>query len=210
MKETFTTLILNAYLKTLRIEIHLKKGARLPSPENPGIYIFWHGRMLILPFVFKDKGQLVKVLISRHRDGEEIAGIIHKLGFGTVRGSTGIKKGGDKAFRNLVKALQNGYSIAITPDGPRGPREKLKAGVAKLSMITKIPVFPVTFSTNRGKALGSWDRFLVPYPFSKCKIAIGEPLIPETDEDLKTFVNRLELSLKSLTQQTDGEMGWKT
>ncbi|WP_457569647.1 lysophospholipid acyltransferase family protein [Desulfurobacterium sp.] len=210
MKETLLALLLNGYFKTLRTEIQLNKGARLPSPQNPGIYMFWHGRMLILPFAFKDKGNLVKVLISKHRDGEKIARIIHKLGFGTVRGSTGIRKGGDKAFRELIKALQNGYSIAITPDGPRGPKEKLKPGVAKLAMLSGIPVFPVAFSTNRGKKLGSWDSFLVPYPFSKCKIVIDKPLIPKEDEDLKSFSNRLELSLKNLTQQIDGEMGWKT
>ncbi|WP_457567983.1 lysophospholipid acyltransferase family protein [Desulfurobacterium sp.] len=210
MKETLASVFLKAYFKTLKPEVTLEKGARLPSPNKPGIYMFWHGRMLILPFVFKEHGKYVKVLISRHRDGEKIARIIEKLGFGTIRGSTGIKKGGDRAFRNLIKALKDGYSIAITPDGPRGPKETLKPGVAKLGMISGTPIFPVTFSTNRGKKLGSWDEFLVPYPFSRCKIVIGKPIVPEPEDDLKSFSNRLELSLKNLTEETDGEMGWKT
>jgi lysophospholipid acyltransferase (LPLAT)-like uncharacterized protein len=110
----------------------------------------------------------------------------------------------------MVELLNNGKSVAITPDGPKGPREVFKTGAAKLSILTGAPIYPVTFSTSKGKSLSSWDRFLIPYPFSRCKVIVGKPIHPEENENTESFRKRLELALKNLTDQCDREVGWKT
>ena len=204
-KESVLSFLLKGYVKTLRLEVEFQSNV-----EFPAIIAFWHGRMFLLPFVFKDYADRVSVLISRHRDGEVAARVIEKLGFSTVRGSTGKGKGGERAFLKMVELLNNGKSVAITPDGPKGPREVFKAGAAKLSILTGAPIYPVTFSTSKGKSLSSWDRFLIPYPFSRCKVIVGKPIYPEKNENTESFRKRLELALKNLTDQCDREVGWKT
>ena len=186
------------WVKTLRVEVKF-----LSPPQFPSIVAFWHGRMFLLPFALKSYAEKVAILISRHRDGELIARIVEKMGFKTVRGSSGKGKGGERAFKEMVKLIEEGYTIAITPDGPKGPREVAKPGVAKLAMKTGVPVYPLTFSASWKFNLNSWDRFLIPYPFSKCRVILGEPIKPEnfeTEEELRT---EIELKLKELTEKTD-------
>ncbi|WP_163328182.1 lysophospholipid acyltransferase family protein [Desulfurobacterium thermolithotrophum] len=203
-REDILFFLLNGFVKTLKIEVKFLENVKFPS-----IITFWHGRMFLLPFVFANYADKVSVLISRHRDGELAARLIEKLGFSTVRGSTGKGKGGDRAFREMVNILESGKSVAITPDGPRGPKEVFKPGAAKLSIVTGVPVYPVAFSTSRGKELSSWDNFLLPYPFSKCKVLVGKPLYPKEKEDIDFYTKRLELALKDLTKLCDQETGWK-
>jgi lysophospholipid acyltransferase (LPLAT)-like uncharacterized protein len=108
----------------------------------------------------------------------------------------------------MVKLIKSGMAVAITPDGPRGPKEVVKQGIARLSIKTGAPIYPLTFSTNRGKKLNSWDEFLVPYPFSRCKVVLGKPVYPENYGE-KELVKKVELELRKLTKICDGEMGWK-
>ncbi len=186
------------WVKTLRIEVEF-----LSPPQFPSIVAFWHGRMFLLPFALKNYAERVAILISRHRDGELIARIVEKMGFKTVRGSAGRGKGGDRAFKEMVKLIEEGYTVAITPDGPRGPREVAKPGVARLAMKTGVPVYPLTFSANWKFNLNSWDRFLIPYPFSKCRVILGEPVLPQNFHSEEELRREIELKLRELSERAD-------
>ncbi len=186
------------WVKTLRVEVEF-----LSLPQFPSIVAFWHGRMFLLPFALKNYAERVAILISRHRDGELIARIVEKMGFRTVRGSAGKGKGGDRAFKEMVKLIEEGYTVAITPDGPRGPREVAKPGVAKLAMKTGIPVYPLTFSASWKFNLNSWDRFLIPCPFSKCRVVLGEPILPQDFHSEEEMRREVELKLKELSERAD-------
>ncbi len=190
------------WVRTLRIE-----KIFLSEPKFPSIVAFWHGRMFLLPFALKEYSDRVAILISRHRDGELISNIVEKMGFKTIRGSTGVGKGGERAFLRMVDWLEKGGVVAITPDGPRGPVEVVKKGTAKLSMKTGVPIYPLTFSSSRKIHLNSWDRFLIPLPFSRCKVVLGEPILPEKFKDEESLRKEVELKLRSLTRKVDrGEL----
>ncbi len=194
-KEFLLLTVSKLLLKTLKVETEF-----LSPPEFPCIVAFWHGRMFLLPFALREFSDKVAILISRHRDGELIAKIVERLGFKTVRGSTGRGKGGERAFLQMLKLLKKGYCVAITPDGPKGPKEKVKPGVVKLSLTSGVPIYPLTFACSSCFTLNSWDRFKIPKPFSKCKVLLGNPLKPENFSDEEEMRLELERELKSLTE----------
>ena len=136
------------------------------------IACFWHGRLLLMPFAVK--GANAKVLISRHRDGEFIARVIRFLGLGNVRGSHR-KEGGVASIREMITATREGWTIAITPDGPKGPRQKIKEGLIELARISQKPIFPVAYGARKKKLsiLGTASFF--PIPFRKLSFC-GETL----------------------------------
>ncbi len=194
-KEFLLLTVSKLLVKTLKVEVEF-----LSPPSFPSIVAFWHGRMFLLPFALKEFSDKVAILISRHRDGELIANIVEKLGFKTVRGSTGKGKGGERAFLKMLKLLKEGYCVAITPDGPRGPREKVKLGVVKLSLTSGIPIYPLTFACSSCFTLSSWDKFKIPKPFSRCKVLLGSPLRPKDFSSEEEMGLKLEKELKSLTE----------
>ena len=164
----------------------------LYDSDQPAILAFWHGRLLIAPYSWR-KPWPVKMLISGHRDGELIAYAVKPLGIDWIRGSS--SKGGAGAFRQMIKALKNGEWVGITPDGPRGPRMHATDGVINLARLTGAPVLPLGCGIENGKLLQSWDRFLIPMPFSNGILIWGEPLRVPKDADEKT-VNDLRLKLE--------------
>ncbi len=202
-REGLLAYFLKWWVKTLRINVEFLFPVQFPS-----IVAFWHGRMFVLPFVFERYAKKVSILISRHRDGEFVAKLVERLGFKTVRGSTGKGKGGEKAFLKMVKVLSKGEVVAITPDGPKGPAEKVKKGIVRLSMKTGVPIYPISFSAKPCYRFNSWDKFMLPLPFSKCVVKVGKPMYPEQlSED--EFKEKIELELKRLTDLCDKEAGWK-
>jgi len=202
-REGLLAYFLKWWVKTLRINVEFLSPVQFPS-----IVAFWHGRMFVLPFVFERYAKKVSILISRHRDGEFVAKLVERLGFKTVRGSTGKGKGGERAFLEMVKVISKGEVVAITPDGPKGPAEKVKKGIVKLSMKTGVPIYPISFSAKPCYRFNSWDKFMLPLPFSKCVVKVGKPLYPEQlSED--EFKEKIELELKRLTDLCDEEAGWK-
>ena len=202
-REGLLAYFLKWWVKTLRINVEFLSPVQFPS-----IVAFWHGRMFVLPFVFERYAKKVSILISRHRDGEFVAKLVERLGFKTVRGSTGKGKGGERAFLEMVKTISKGDVVAITPDGPKGPAEKVKKGIVRLSMKTGVPIYPISFSAKPCYRFNSWDKFMLPLPFSKCVVKVGKPLYPEQlSED--EFKEKIELELKRLTDLCDEEAGWK-
>lgn len=145
------------------------------SLEDQGqayLIALWHGRFLLPLFRFRRHGFVV--LVSQHLDGEMIAQNLHRLGYSTVRGSS--TRRGKESFYEMTRAMSDGRIGVIIPDGPTGPRHKLKAGVTFMAMKADVPILPMTFSATPGIVLKSWDRFLVPKPFATAIIKIGPPI----------------------------------
>src|SRR5437016_7605574 len=143
------------------------------------IMAFWHGRILPATHYFRRRG--IVVITSENFDGEWIAGIIERFGYGTARGST--SRGGLKALLQLRRDMAGGKPTAFTLDGPRGPAQVAQPGAVWLAKATGNPIVPFHIEANRYWTLNSWDRTQVPKPFATMAIAIGEPMDVPADAD---------------------------
>lgn len=204
--------------RTLRWRMEgLEQYREFIDSGEPYIAAAWHSRLLMLPVLFKLQKTKATTLISEHRDGEIVARTVRHFGLEVQRGSAADprkpdkNKGGAAALKALKRALDSGITVGITPDGPRGPRQRAQLGVAQLSRLTGAPIIPITYSVERGKNFSSWDRFLLPFPmpFSKGIFVFGEPILPvegrKTDPEwLRT---RVEDELNRITEKADREMG---
>jgi lysophospholipid acyltransferase (LPLAT)-like uncharacterized protein len=177
------------------------------SRKAPFIWCFWHGRMLLPPKLLP-QGHRVHVLISGHRDGRLIAEAIRRLRLHSVAGSS--SRGARGATLTLMRLLRAGDSIGITPDGPRGPRMRAQKGAVALAALSGAPIVPVSISTTRANFSRSWDRFLIPRPFGRAEVRIGEPIwVPKDagDRVLALARRRLEDELNRLTAEADRACG---
>jgi lysophospholipid acyltransferase (LPLAT)-like uncharacterized protein len=171
---------------------------------NGIIYAFWHSRILPAAFFYRNKN--IYVLVSKSKDGEYIAKSIEMLGYRTIRGSTGIKKGGVAAFQQLKEKLLNKNDVAITPDGPLGPKQKVQNGIIYLAKETGKPIVPFSFSAKPKKVLNTWDNFIIPYPFCRGVFVWGAPIYVPQDADEKCIHEKqqeLENSLNYLTYEAE-------
>ena len=175
---------------TLRIKV-LKK-----PPKEKVIYSFWHRN--IIPLLFSRKFEKVVVLISSSKDGELVAGPCRVLGFKTARGSS--TRDGIKAMKEMVKFSQK-HSIAITPDGPKGPREEIKDGLLYLAYLTKLPIIPVAVDIQKELVFNSWDRFRLPVPFSRVNISYGESIFVNTKEEIKSKLIEVQKAMEELARE---------
>jgi lysophospholipid acyltransferase (LPLAT)-like uncharacterized protein len=155
---------------------HLEAVVR--SGRQP-IMAFWHGRILPATYYFRRRG--IVVITSENFDGEWIAGIIRRFGYGTARGST--SRGGRRALRQLMRDMAAGRPAAFTLDGPRGPERIAQPGAVWLAKITGNPIVPFHIETDRNWTLRSWDRTQIPKPFARAAISIGEPIDVPADAD---------------------------
>ncbi|OGW12521.1 MAG: hypothetical protein A2W77_06590 [Nitrospinae bacterium RIFCSPLOWO2_12_39_16] len=177
-------------------EFLLKQGI------NP-IYTFWHGRMLYFPYLYRFQNKH-HILASPSKDGEIIGNLLKIYGFNIVWGST-FKKGA-KALLNLIRVIKNGDSVVLIADGSRGPAFKAQDGAIKIAKLTGIPIVPMTYSVSRKKVLNSWDRFVIPYPFSKIAVKYGEPVYvpPDADDEVMELKRQeLEKKLNDITEFAD-------
>ena len=143
----------------------------LPLSEERNIYVFWH-EYILLPLAFRGQCNLA-MLVSRHRDAELLSRVARQMGFDFVRGSS--NRGGAAALREILQRCRS-MNLAITPDGPRGPRRELAAGPIYLSSKLGFPIVPLGLACHRPWRLKSWDRFAAPRPFSKARAVIGPQL----------------------------------
>ncbi len=134
------------------------------------VYTLWHGEML--PIIWAHR-QPTSVLISEHRDGEIIARILGRFGYAGIRGST--SRGGARALLEAVQALSHGVDIAITPDGPRGPRHSFAPGAMLVAFRAGAAVVPIVSHVDRAWRLRSWDGFVIPKPFARVTVVYGTP-----------------------------------
>lgn len=196
-------IIIKLISKTLRLRI-IGAGPIIEGKKSGKNYIFcfWHNQFFVMPYYYiKILGKYpISVLTSLSRDGEYISRLLHKFGFRTVRGSSSL--GGDSALRILIREIEKGNDIAVTPDGPRGPRHIVQSGVILLASLTGRPIVPVGYKVNNKKILNTWDRFIIPYPFTKGVFTVGNPMYIPKDisvEEKEGFRQKLEKILLSIS-----------
>jgi lysophospholipid acyltransferase (LPLAT)-like uncharacterized protein len=191
---------------TMRFEeAHLELVRSVWEGKPPCIGAFWHGRLLMMPWAYVNKkGRKLSFLVSYHRDGQIIARALKRFGYRPILGST--NRGGSAALKEMEEAVRDGFDIAIVPDGPRGPRCRAEFGVIELARRAGIPVLPVSFSASRRKIFDTWDRFLLPYPFSRGVFVWGEPIHVDPQGDRAHVEEKrllLEKRLNELTEEAD-------
>jgi lysophospholipid acyltransferase (LPLAT)-like uncharacterized protein len=190
--------------RTLRIRREERAAEPLWASDTAAIYVVWHARLLLLPYLYGHRG--ARVLISRSRDGEMVARLVRRFGFVVVRGSS--SRGGAGGLRGLARALEEGHSVIVVPDGPRGPAETVKPGVAALARLTGAPVVPLSLAASSEWRARSWDGFRVPKPFARCVVRFGTPLrvAPSRERgDDEATRKDIEAALREVTWQVDEE-----
>ena len=195
--------LLQIWARTLRYEIDDRAGV-IGKPVNENyIGALWHNRLLIFPFVlrrfFSNRGGAA--LISASRDGELLADAIKRFDFDVVRGSS--SRLGARAILQLTDVLASGRDVVITPDGPRGPAYELGPGIIFLAQKSGAPVVPVNMEYSSYWRLKSWDRFILPRPFSKVRVIIGQShhvRSTSTPEEFETERLRLQGVMMALVE----------
>ena len=179
----------------------------LMAAGQPLIFCFWHGR-LIPNIICWHEPRVLHILSTPHRDGRIAARTYNRFGIQTIWGST--KKGGTEAVRAIIKVLKAGGVIGITPDGPKGPCQRMQKSALDMARMTGARLVPVATSTTRAKWLRTWDRMLFPLPFGRLVLAFGEPMdIPRKAEDAvyedlrRTFEDRMN----TLAREVDDACG---
>ena len=176
---------------------------KLIGEGQPFIVAFWHGRLIMMAFSWS-RCDLVHMLISGHRDGQLVSGMMSHFGSKTVFGSS--TRGGAAAFIQLARLLRQGEVVGITPDGPRGPRMRANDGVIALAKVAGVPVLPLTFSSSLRFVFQSWDRFLLPFPFGRGVFIWGKPIHVPNGADEAVIADKrheLEDALQLLTRRAD-------
>lgn len=152
------------------------------------IYAFWHGDFF--PLIYANRNRRPAVLVSTHRDGEYLSRVIGSLGYETIRGSS--DESGARGVLQILKSNANG--IAIAPDGPKGPAKQVKEGISKIAQITGLPVVPVGVCMSHSITLGSWDKFKIPFPFSRCIVYFGKPIPDKESTKIKVESALIEVN----------------
>jgi lysophospholipid acyltransferase (LPLAT)-like uncharacterized protein len=195
------SLFVRGLILTLRVRVI---GERFP-PRPPGtgsVYCFWHSQLLALAYLYRNRN--VHVLVSGHRDGEYIVQVTRRLGYGAVRGSS--TRGGIRVLTEALARLGEGIDIAVTPDGPRGPRQKFKPGALFLARESGAPIVLGACVPEKAWRFNSWDGFYVPKPFSRAALVVGDPIhVPKTltDDEVEAKCLELENTLNELTQRAE-------
>jgi lysophospholipid acyltransferase (LPLAT)-like uncharacterized protein len=199
--------LVNLIGKTLRIRFIQFEKVREVVASRRFIIAVWHSRIFLGSFVFQ--GWEGTALVSSSKDGEITARILQRQGHKTIRGST--SRNAVRALARLIRALRKEVRPAVVvPDGPQGPRYKVQTGVITLAQKTGYPIVPISCSAKRLKIFDSWDRFILPFPFSEAAVIYGAPLmIPgELDEDSREFYRvRLEEEMNRITRAVDRSFG---
>jgi len=189
--------LVRAMHATWRVEV-VDPGAALPGiidGTRPAICAFWHRHILSMLAHFQ--GAHVCVPVSEHRDGEYVAQVMARFGLESVRGSS--TRGGARLLRDMMGRIREGWSPVLTPDGPRGPKFSVQPGFALLARRSGLPVYPIGLAVRRAWVLSSWDEFVVPKPFTRIVIRMGEPLRPDNYGDVPAFCDALRAAMFATT-----------
>jgi lysophospholipid acyltransferase (LPLAT)-like uncharacterized protein len=189
---------------TLRVErLHFDHYLGLRARGVPILFALWHGRMFLS--IQAHRGEGIVTMASRSKDGELIARWLEENGYTVVRGST--TRGGGEALRRMVRSVRSGRYAALTVDGPKGPPRIVQPGVVQLARLTGAWILPITSSASRLRFLASWDRYLLPLPFSRGFVAYGEPFpIPREMSDEAASAS-IASALDSATAEADAAAG---
>jgi lysophospholipid acyltransferase (LPLAT)-like uncharacterized protein len=186
---------------TLRYSISWEEEPSPPDAifEKPVIYSFWH--RAVFPATWIWRKQKIAVMVSRSFDGEYIARIILRFGFGAMRGSS--SRGGASALLGMRNVLEQGESVAFTIDGPRGPKYVAKPGPVKLSKMTGLPMGAFYVALSNAWILNSWDQFMIPKPFSRALVRLSRKTVVPPDADdaqMSDYLAQLQAALERVTK----------
>ena len=185
--------------RTLRCAfINYETEQRLRRAGDP-ILACWHSQLFFFFYYYRD--QALPVIMSHSADGEILARVANSLGFFPVRGSS--SRGGMAAFREVVRLLKEGRGTGFAPDGPRGPRCRVQPGIIELARASGRPILPASFAARRRVVFNSWDRFVLPLPFSRVVGIYGEPLEVRPDDDGEAARLALEERLNDVSRQAE-------
>jgi lysophospholipid acyltransferase (LPLAT)-like uncharacterized protein len=179
---------------TLRVCVSREKGAQETVGQRPLIISFWHACIVPATYLFRNVG--IRVMSSNSYDGEYMGRIIRKFGFVAVKGSS--SRNAVRALLGLRRALQQGWAVAFSIDGPRGPRYEVKPGPVALARSSGVPLTMFHIAVEKAWVLNTWDRLIIPKPFSRVLMRFGKlvPVSPEaSEEDLERYQQELQDSL---------------
>lgn len=195
------------YTMTLRLHWDNQSGRSHSEAGDPAIYCLWHNRLILCMEAYhqharsRSRGGELAALISASKDGAFLAAILERFRVQPVRGSS--SRRGPQALLELTSWAERGYNLAITPDGPRGPRYVIQEGIMSLAQLTGLPIVPFSYYARRKIKLKSWDGFQIPLPFSRCDLSLGLPIhIPRdaTDAQREEMRKSLEEILKTISR----------
>lgn len=173
-------LVSTAIAITLRIICHGEETVKaVPQQGNGAILTTWHGSTMIPIYYFRHRGFYAITSVSR--DGELQSMLLASRGYKLIRGSSA--RGGVRALLESARHLREGGVLTLTPDGPRGPNREMQPGTVQLAARTKSPIIPIGVACKWGKRVRSWDRHLIPYPFARATLYLGEPIV--VDESVR-------------------------
>lgn len=203
--------VAHAYIRLLHRTMTVEARGREVLEEarrSPGRYIlcFWHSRFVLMPYAYP--GGRIVVLSSDHRDAEALVRVLRKFGIEQARGSTSRRS--LTGMRQILRKVEDGCDVGMTPDGPKGPRRKVQPGVIAVARFTGLPIIPVGFSASPARRLRTWDRTLVPKLFSRGLFLYGDAIrVPrdagEDEQDRLRGV--LEAALDRVTDAADDAIG---
>ena len=168
------------------------------GPRERCIFVFWHSGLV--PLVYTHRGHGAVVLIGRHLDGEIVARVLQRLGYVTARGSS--TRGGEHGMLGLLSGAAEGRDLALTPDGPRGPAERMKPGAPYVASRSGLPVIALAAASDACWSVRSWDRLRIPRPFARVRLEFSPPIaVPAEldDSGLEEWRARLEAELHAVT-----------
>jgi lysophospholipid acyltransferase (LPLAT)-like uncharacterized protein len=200
----FISLYLRLVYRTSRWEFQGVDRINSVTEQQGWIGCFWHGRMSMIPFMWRWPAKKIVALISAHSDGMMVARTFKRLNIDYVSGST--NRGGVRAFKSLIDVLDRQDVVGIIPDGPRGPAKKLSDGIILLAKHSGQPIVPLAYASSRFVTFNSWDRFQLPLPFSKGVFIYGEPVfIPQECgvEEIEAYRLQVEQAITKLELEAD-------
>lgn len=182
----------------------------LLAQARPFILCAWHERIVLAPMIYnryRPKARPICLMVSMSKDGDLAAAILPSLGIHIVRGSAdsgAVRKGGSKALRDMVRLVRRGMDMAFFPDGPHGPPLAVKHGVLATARMTQAPILPVSWDARWKRRIRSWDRMLIPLPFSRVHVHVGEPVSLASDshdeDSAELLKQRLDLLCEAAAQ----------
>ncbi len=198
--------VLLLWCRTLRFTfVHDDALKQLHREKKNYVIAFWHGSMFVGWFLHRpEEGGRISALVSQSKDGEFLSTVLERWKYSMIRGSSHI--GGKEAMQLMVDSVKSGSALAITPDGPRGPRQRMKMGAVRTAQRTNVPLILAGIAMEKKKHLRSWDRFEVPMPFSRIAVHYSEPVtVPAelTGEPLDRFKQEMEDRLNQLTMEAE-------
>lgn len=188
------TVIIRLIGATLRVSVSSEEGGQTTLEQRPLVASFWHSCIIPSTYIWRDMG--IRVMSSFSYDGEYMGRIIRKFGFVPVKGSS--SRNPLRALLGLRRALEAGWTVAFTLDGPRGPRHKVKPGPVGLGRSTGLPLTAFHVGVEKAWVLNSWDRMMIPKPFSRALVRFGKLIhVPRdaSDEDLARYSDELQATL---------------